>query len=224
MRTLSFLNSKFQVDVSSDADASVFAEIFSLREYELMEPAIRAAKVGVLDIGAHKGYFVLYARALNATVPIHAYEPEEENFKALKEHVKINKIQNVVAKNAAVAANEGMVFLNISEDSHNHSLVVQPGTAAQKKVNAVVLEKILAKMGGCDVLKMDCEGAEFQIFENAPDSVFEQISVVFMEYHEFNEEMQVARLKTLFEKHGYSVKILPSKYDKRMGFLVAEKK
>lgn len=222
MRQLAFLNSKYQVDVRGEADQSVFAEIFSLREYAPVEPAIRAAKHGILDIGAHKGYFILYARALNASVPIYAYEPEEQNFRALKEHIAMNRVEGVVAKNAAVAGEEGTVILNVSEDSHNHSLVVDPGMMKHQKVSAVTLERVLVKMGGCDLIKMDVEGAEFQILENAGTAVFE-VPEYFLEYHEYTQTMRAADLKVLFEKHGYTVKIVPSKYDKKMGFLYAKK-
>lgn len=222
MRHFAFLNSKYQVDVRGDADQSVFAEIFSLREYAPVEPAIRAAKRGILDIGAHKGYFVLYTRALNASVPIYAYEPEEQNFRALKEHLAMNRVDGVVAKNAALAAEEGTVVLNVSEDSHNHSLVVDPGMMKHQKVSATTLERVLAKMGGCDLIKMDVEGAEFQILENAGAAVFE-VPEYFLEYHEYMPTMKSSTLKVLFEKHGYTVKIVPSKYDKRMGFLWAKK-
>ena len=224
MRSLAFLNKKYQVDIRSDADESVLAEIFPLREYFVIEPVLKAAKTAVLDIGAHKGFFVLYARALNAEVPIYAYEPEEENFRALKEHLELNKISHVSPKNSAVAKVGGTSVLHVSEDSHNHSLVVVPGTVKDRKVNAITLERIVSKLEHVDLVKMDCEGAEFQILENAPDSVFEKCPAFFLETHEYKEDMRAANLKTLFEKKGYSVKVYPSKYDKRFGFLWAQRK
>lgn len=219
MRTLPFLNKKFQLDVRSDADESVVSEIFLLREYAPIEPALKAAQTVVLDIGGHKGYFALYVRALNAEVPVLAYEPEEVNFAAFKRHLELNKVPGVTVKNAAVAQEEGTLLLNVSEDSHNHSIVVSPGTTVQKKVSATTLEKIVSKFERVDVLKMDIEGAEFQIFENASDGVFEKLHTVFLEYHEYGPEMKAERLEHLFKQHGFSVKKMPSKYDRRMGFL-----
>jgi len=223
MHQIAFLKNKLTVDSKSDADESVLAEIFSDRDYHVLEPTIVAAKTAVIDIGAHKGFFVLYARVLNPTVAIYAYEPEEGNFAELKKHLLMNRVENVVVKNVAVAEKEGTVTLNISADSHNHSLVPIEGIVDGKKVNATTLEKILDKMERCDVVKMDCEGAEFQILETAPKSVFEKVAVFFLEYHEFSEEMRAARLKVLLEKKGYKVTAYPSRYDKRMGFLFARR-
>ncbi len=222
MRHVPFLNSKYQIDVRGDADQSVFAEIFSLREYAPVEPTIKNSKRGILDVGAHKGYFVLYARALNASVPIYAYEPEEQNFRALKEHVAVNRVEGVTAKNAALAGAEGTVVLNVSEDSHNHSLVVDPGMMKRQKVSATTLGKVLQKMGGCDLIKMDVEGAEFQILAAAGPLAWE-VPEYFLEYHEYGPDMRAVNLKNLFERQGYTVKLMPSKYDKRMGFLWAKK-
>lgn len=223
MHQIAFLKNKLQVDVQSAADESVLAEIFSDRDYHVIEPMIVAAKNGIIDIGAHKGFFVLYARVLNSLVPIYAYEPEEVNFSELKKHLLMNRVENVFAKNVAVAGKEGEVSLNISADSHNHSLVEISDIVGEKKVQAVTLAKILEKMERCDLVKMDCEGAEFQILETAPKSVFEKVAVFFLEYHEFSEDMKAAGLKALFIKNGFKVTQYPSRYDKRMGFLFAQK-
>ena len=221
MRTLPFLNKKYQLDIRSDADESVMAEIFTLREYFVVEPILKKAKKAILDIGAHKGFFALYVRALNSEVPVYAFEPEEANFRALKEHLELNKIQNVFPKNSAVAKEEGMAVLHVSDDSHNHSLVIVPGTVNDRKVNAVTLERIVSKLPHVDLVKMDIEGAEYQILENAPDSVFEKCSAFILETHEYNDSMRAVTLKTLFEKKGYTVTLTPSKFDKRLGFLWA---
>lgn len=224
MRTLPFLGRKFQLDIRSDADESVMAEIFTLREYFVVEPIIKTAKMAILDIGAHKGFFALYVRALNTEVPVYCYEPEEANFRALKEHLELNKIQNVFPKNSAVAKEEGMAILHVSNDSHNHSLVMVPGTVNDRKVNAVTLERIVSKLPHVDLVKMDIEGAEFQILENAPDTVFEKCPAFFLETHQYNDSMRASTLKTLFEKKGYTVQLTPSKFDKRLGFLWAVRK
>lgn len=232
MRQIAFQKKKFKVEISSDADESVLAEIFSDRDYHVIEQYISSAKNAVIDIGAHKGFFVLYARALNPTVAIYAFEPEEENFKSLKKHLDDNGIENVFLKNSAVvsavAEKNGSIDLNVSGDSHNHSIfpiVDAPadGCAIVKKVSAISLEKILSKMESCDVIKMDCEGAEFQILETAPKSIFKKVAVFFLEYHEYFDDMRATNLKCLFEKNGYKVTIYPSRYDKRMGFLLARK-
>lgn len=218
MRQISFLNRKFNVEVFSDADESVIREIFEDREYLNLEPLIRTSRNSIIDIGAHKGFFVLYARVLNPYVPIYAFEPEERNFQEMKKTLLRNEIRDVFPKNSAVADKEGVADLFISEDSHNHSLITFAGS--RKRVNVTTLEKILNKIGKCDVVKMDCEGLEFKIIANLPDKVFEKIPVFFIEYHEYAEDMRNSDLKVKLEKNGYKVKVYPSRHDEKMGYVI----
>jgi len=219
MRQISFLNKKFSVDISSSADESVVREIFEDREYFNLEPHIKSAKNSIIDIGAHKGFFVLYVRSLNQIVPIHAFEPEEQNFRKLKENLDDNEVKNVFPKNVALSNKDGVADLYISDDSHNHSLV-NPGPN-KKKINTATLEKVLNKIGKCDIVKMDCEGSEFDILAGLPDTLLQKVPVWFIEYHEYSEHMSHSDLKNKFEKNGYRVKVYPSRHDNRMGYLLA---
>lgn len=230
-----------EILVESDADNSVFEEIFTDRDYAVCDEAIKKAGAGggvggaILDIGAHKGYFSIYASVLNNVVKIFAYEPEEKNFAVLKENLKMNRVKNVFAKNVAVCGNDGVRELFLSEDSHNHSVVGEAfGGDVSRKVNCVsfatIIEKHLAKEG-CEnvaLVKMDCEGAEFEILESADSSVngveiFKKIKSFCIEYHEFLPEMKARRLVDVLKKHGYKVDARTSRYDRRMGMIWARR-
>lgn len=208
------------VKLNSDADESVFNEIFIERDYKSLEEIIKNAKAPILDIGAHIGLFSIYVRTLNSEVAIFAYEPEENNFETLKENFRLNHLdKNIVAKNVAVSATEEQKILYISQDSHNHSLVQSTGTS--QKVQATPLTKILQKAGTVDLVKMDCEGAEFEIIKSMTKEDFGKIKNIYIEYHEYLPELKSAELKQIFEQNGFKTKIAPSYYDKRMGFLFA---
>ncbi|PIZ75530.1 hypothetical protein COY05_03770 [Candidatus Peregrinibacteria bacterium CG_4_10_14_0_2_um_filter_38_24] len=220
-----------EVLVETDADNSVFEEIFVDRDYGVCDEVMRKASGAILDIGAHKGYFSIYASVLNSVVKIFAYEPEEKNFVVLKENLKMNRVKNVFAKNVAVNGNDGMCELFLSEDSHNHSVV---GKGVSKKVNCVSLQTIVEKhlaREGCgfvDLVKMDCEGAEFEIFESLDSyvggtEIFKKIKSFCLEYHEFLPEMRAERLVNILKKYGYKVEVKKSHYDSRMGMIWARK-
>ncbi len=237
-----------EVLVESDADNSVFEEIFVDRDYGVCDEVIKKAGVSsagacgaVLDIGAHKGYFSIYASVLNGVVKIFAYEPEEKNFAVLKENLKMNRVKNVFAKNVAVTGNDGVCELFLSEDSHNHSVISDDKSIVSRKVNCVSLQTIIEKhlvKEGCeyiDLVKMDSEGAEFEILERVDNPVsggvnglsgmeiFKKIKSFYIEYHEFLPEMRAQKLVDILKKHGYKVDIKKSHYDHRMGFIWARK-
>jgi FkbM family methyltransferase len=211
---------QISVELNSDADESVFNEIFVERDYKSLEEIISNAKNPIIDIGAHIGLFSIYVRTLNTDVIIFDYEPEENNFKALKENFRLNHLEkNMVAKNLAVGESEGVKTLYVSQDSHNHSLV--QSTERSQKVQATTISKILQKAGTVDLVKMDCEGAEFEIIKSMTKEDFGKIKNIYIEYHEYLPELKSAELKKIFEQNGFKTKSSPSHYDKRMGFLFA---
>lgn len=219
MRQISFGGKKLEFEIDSDADESVFREIFIEKEYRDVEAIIAAASLPILDIGAHKGMFSVYVRCLNSDVSVFAYEPEERNFAALKKHFKMNHVEGVVAKNLAVVGEGGgSRRLYLSEDSHNHSLI---GSGDFKEVGSVGMAAILQRIGKCSLLKMDCEGAEFEILNSLSKEDFANAGAFYIEYHELVEGMRGDDLKRLLEKFGYKVRLRVSPYDKKLGFILA---
>lgn len=217
-------NKNLRLNLRSEADESVFYEIFTQREYNILDEIINKAANPIVDIGAHIGLFSLYANALNETQQIFAYEPEEENFKAFKEHLKINNTKNVNAKNVAVTSQEGTVMLCVSPDSHNHSIIEIENKLKTIKVPSTTLKKIIEKLGHISLLKMDCEGAEFEILESTPPEILKEIDSIYIEYHSYTEDMNPKRLKIALDKALYHTSQCESRYDKRFGFILAKRK
>lgn len=241
---IKFNGKSLVVTLASDADQSVFREIFVEREYRILEPIIvRAvssagalASAPILDIGAHKGFFSLYMRTLNPAVLVFAFEPESKNFAAMKENLKRNHVDGVVCKNLAVVGEasdlSGSRILYLSEDSHNHSLINYAGDSQKdvpgngtQTVQTISLERIFEKyrLEKVAIVKMDCEGAEFEILENLSPEIARKITCFYIEYHEYKEGMKGAHLADLLRKFGFKVDIRFSHYDKKMGFILAQR-
>lgn len=219
-KSITYNKKRISANINSDADESVFNEIFVERDYKALEEIIKNAKDPIIDVGAHIGVFAVYIRTLNDKVKIFAYEPGNENFKALKENLKLNHLEkNIIAKNLAVAGTEGVKPFYLSQDSHNHSLINKSENI--QKAQAVTLPKILGKIDNCYLIKMDCEGAEFEILKSMEPADFKKIKNIYIEYHEYLPELKSGELKKILEKNGFKTKLSPSHYDKRMGFLFA---
>ena len=215
--------------INSEADESVFGEIFQEREYKIIESVIVKAGAPIIDIGAHVGMFSVYCAVLNPAVKIFAYEPDEDNFAAMKENLQDNNVKSVTAKNVAVGAKIGERVLFVSRDSHNHSLLSAEASGdfsgEEKEVQVVTLERIFEqnKLARVSLVKMDCEGAEFEILENLPAEVFEKIENFYVECHRYTYEMKPDKLRDIFQKNGFRVEMWSNHYDKRMGFIWAKR-
>ena len=73
----------------------------------------------------------------------------------------------------------------------------------------------------CDLMKLDCEGAEYEILFHTPDVVLQCIERIVMEYHDNagpNTHRDMARFLT---EKGYHVDVFPSPVHPYLGYLRA---
>lgn len=226
IKPFSLNRKELKLNLRSDADESVFYEIFQGREYKILDPFIKNSRTLILDVGAHIGLFSIYARTFNPLVKIWSCEPEEENFAALKENLKLNNVKNIEIKNLAVSdkTQEEMMFL--SEDSHNHSLLKEAKVDSDKckKVRTTTIDRILERYDVCDLIKMDCEGAEFKIIQSIAPETFKKIKAIYIEYHKYHENLKVEELTDNLRKNNFKkIQIFESHYEKNLGFILAVK-
>jgi FkbM family methyltransferase len=212
------------LQIRDEADASVAAEIFTYHEYRSAEDVIKHAKLPILDIGAHAGFFTLYVRSLNPTVKVVAVEPVKENVVAVKHNLKVNSVNGVEVKEMALSEHSGERMLMISKDSHNHALAPEFGVdnGESRIVETMSLSDFLKNciMEDVSLIKMDIEGAEYEVFRSIPGEDYIKIRAFILEYHN-GKEGNVKTLETTLRENGFGVQIFPSKFDKTMGFLFA---
>lgn len=235
LKEIKFNGKGVSININSDADDSVFNEIFVEKEYRDVEKIIKNSQSYIIDIGGHIGMFSIYARMINSNIPIFIFEPEETNYKNLKENFLINHIKGVFPKNLAVSGKKGDRVLYLSNDSHNHSLINESESERikTKKISTTTLQDIIEKANKilnksyeafyCDLVKMDCEGAEFEIIEETPLEIFQKIKNIYIEYHKYLPSFDPQKIKQKLEKAGFKAISKPSLYDKRMGTIFAKK-
>ncbi len=225
LSVINFNNQQFQLDLSTEADISVAAEIFKYREYRIADEVIKNAEV-ILDVGAHKGFFAAYCTALSPKAKIFCVEPESKNLIALKNNKKINKLKNVTIIEGALSDRTGDGNLAVTADSHNHYLtsVVDQKLAVQKIKTYSFSDLIKEyKIKLVSLLKMDIEGGEYAVFEGLSAEYFAQIKNIVMEYHNFIDK-NYKKIEKQLRENGFGVQVFPSKFDKTMGFIFANNK
>ncbi len=85
---------------------------------------------------------------------------------------------------------------------------------------AISLDDALMEVPCVDFLKMDCEGAEFEIFSNVHSSTMSKIKRIVLEYHRFLETDDVQNLISILENEGFLVKVKPGQ-DVPLGLIFA---
>jgi FkbM family methyltransferase len=188
-------------------DTAILNEIYVVKEYHRALAAVREGSV-VVDVGAQIGGFSVLAARTAPGVRVFSYEPFPENYGLLVENIRLNGLgDRVKAFRLGVgrAREERDLFVNPS-DSGGHSMFGEGGRGEAIRIGTVSLEDVLRDNGirRCDLLKMDCEGAEYEALLGAPDSTLERIGSIALEYHGTGD---VGRLKGFLEGNGFRVSL-----------------
>jgi len=116
--------------------AGTLAEVFVRREYGSLE-RFRT----IVDIGANMGSFAVYAAQSRPDARIFCYEPEQQNFRLLKQNIEINGLEGRVSVfHCAVASHNGRRQLAVGESPVN-SFHIFSDDASHQVVNCTTLKK-----------------------------------------------------------------------------------
>lgn len=163
----------------------------------------------VIDIGAQIGCFSLLAARSATRGIVYAFEPEITNFNLLQENITINQLQNVRPFNLAITTDKGESTLAVSsKNTGGHSVVFKGNEwSGKEKIKTNSLENILDDNGldTVNFLKMDIEGAEYQIFYSLSDNSFAKIKKIALEFHEVDKKNNGKELKKYLETKNYKV-------------------
>ncbi len=124
----------------------------------------------VYDIGANIGVATVILSNIYPEAQIYAFEPDPDNYNILK--MNIEKYKNIIAYEAGIAEESGRYSLWKSEDPSNHggcSMVIANTEDECIKVDMMAIDFALKKLGIPDVVKIDVEGAEAEIFHAFPN-------------------------------------------------------
>ena len=201
-------------------DLMALTHVWLIEEYKYPDFEIRETDT-VIDIGAHVGLFTLYASQFCNRGKIFSYEPMKENYKILVDNVKNNNLVNIKTFNLAVS-NSQSVKLYINDDESGHSMFSKSSNFIT--VKSISLEDIFNQnnIQECNFLKLDCEGAEYEIIENLPTKFFEKIEKIVIEYHMADSHPELlSKMKKDLENRNYKIKT--KKLFSDIGFLYAKR-
>ena len=153
----------------------VFFENFIDDQYGLSE--MEGPILTIADIGANVGCFTLAAKSYFPAATIHAYEPNPRILPVLQQNV--TKIGAFIFPEAVGTANG---YVKMIDDSFSGNARTERAETSSRAIPQVCLERVIQRLGGTvDLLKLDCEGAEWQILSD--DHSLAKIKQMRLEYH-----------------------------------------
>ncbi|MGB7925625.1 MAG: FkbM family methyltransferase [Pyrinomonadaceae bacterium] len=199
----------FSLHPGSSALYTVFVEIFYLLHYNRHPLFKIKSRDVVVDIGANVGFFTVKAAHEAREGKVYAYEPCSMHFDLLSENVRRNKLDNVsVFKEAVWKETDKLELLfSLETEPNNTSLFSGGGGDRKETVDSVSLKDVFERnrIDSCDFLKLDCEGAEYEILFNAPDEVLGSIKKIAMEWHRFDPSHTPDKLARFLETKGFTL-------------------
>ena len=182
----------------------------------------------IVDIGGGIGEFTVLAAAGRPAARVAAFEPFPQSFALLKKNLAQNGLKQVRIFPDAIGAEKGQISLDVSG---GEPLMIQSGRKETLKsaktitVNCITLENALdrLKFPTCQLLKLDCEGAEYQILMDVAPNVLKRIERIIMEYHDNAGQRTHKDLEVYLVSQGFRVKSVPNVVHDNLGYLYAEK-
>jgi len=157
----------------------------------------------VVDIGANIGVFSLYA-AFSGAKRVWAYEACRSSYDILRKNIKANGLEPIISANhmAVVGADREPVKFPRRSDVMNAIMLDSSDAVDYDLVPTITLSEIVSHFDSVDLVKSDCEGAEYDIFLNSKGTDILKIAEIRMEYHNGPRDGLIARLSGL----GYAIR------------------
>ena len=201
----------YQVYVRTNT-SDVEVAITSLGEGEYTDIRLSDPKI-IVDAGANIGTSSMFFAERFPEARIFALEPENENFRLLK--MNTDRYPNVIPIQAALWKEDGVrPIQDRLTGPWGYTISEVPGKThpTEQKIASITMETFMKKydIETIDLLKMDIEGAEKEIFENS-EGWIDRVKVITVELHDkfISGCSRAFYLATkdfsTFEKHGEKV-------------------
>lgn len=202
----------------------VAREIFAKASYAKPGFEIGPTDV-VVDVGANMGLFALWAAPQAPRGRVICVEPTGV-IGCLERSLAGSGLTNVDIVRCAIGGKEGVLELveYPGFTATTHAAEFRPATLGQFLIHLLwrksqrqpvrttcrcrTLEDVLLELGveKVDLLKVDCEGGEYEIFDSLDDHVLGRVSRIVMEFHELHPTHDHRRLVRRLRDAGFEVR------------------
>jgi FkbM family methyltransferase len=211
---------------------NLFREIWVERRYvkeDLKEDLEVPPGSAIIDIGANVGVFTIWAACRYPHARVIAVEPSPTSCEFLRRNILASRIGNVAVAELACGGGRGEAVLFRRGGSGMNSLYCRDNYGSHfqplVRIAKLTLDDLFRRFDiqGCELLKLDCEGAEYEILFGASQETLRRVLKIAMEYHIGLNEHAADDLGRYLEARGFSVKI-EDPFDEEGGYLYATRR
>ena len=154
----------------------------------------------IIDCGANIGLSAIFFKQIYPNSKIICFEPDPKIFEMLKYNLEQFNYSDIQTYNNAVwVRNEKLRF---QTDNSWGGKIVSNDSKNYINIDALDLNNFLKQK--VDFLKIDIEGAEYEVIINCKDLISKNVKNIFFEWHSFSNKGQVlGSLLSFFEKSNF---------------------
>jgi FkbM family methyltransferase len=158
----------------------------------------------VIDAGANVGIFVLKVKTLNPDCRLTCFEPVPSTRNILIINVLKNNLSDVLIYPFALSGDNGSIEISDGADCGANSKFINEGervvNVEARKLSDFITEDV-------DLLKIDIEGGEYDVFKDLCDTgKIKSIKRIVCEVH-YTNKMDFPRLLSSIMDNGFTVRI-----------------
>lgn len=184
------------------SDIIMFKQIFCYKEYNISVPTQPQT---IIDLGANVGFGSVYFADRFPTSRIFALEPNEENYivacRNLEQYTNVKLVNGAIWK----ASEEiHMVDKGYGEASY----MVEAGLSVNS-MKACTIKQVMEIMNAeiIDILKIDIEGAEKEIFETGYEEWLPFTKIIIVEIHDRYKKGSSKAVFSAMSKFDFSLEL-----------------
>ena len=195
-------------------DANAAKEVLAGGCYDaFIARSARGGRLSYVNVGAHIGTFDIAVASLVAEVPFAcSVEMHPGTFARLNFNLHLNGLSQVRTVNVGVGGEIGTATICTSGSSLAHKLSTAPGgngatengTSVPVLTLGALLDRAAAGDREFDLLKLDCEGAEYAIIAEAAPALLRRFAHLVIELHPTADESAVEDLWRKLASCGFA--------------------
>lgn len=183
------------------SDAAVIRQVFIEKQYGIDYGTIQPKFI--IDGGANVGYTSVFFAKQFPTAKIFAIEPENTNFRTLQKNVSRYPLIHPLKKGLWNKTTK--LAVNDSGLGEWAFTTTEAQSGGDNVVEAITIDDVL-KMSGyaeIDILKLDIEGAEKELFSGNCDSWLSKVNILIIELHDRMKPGSSAAFYSAIEKYHF---------------------